>query len=327
MDLPINIDLIEDAAHRLDGLAVKTPLLESWQINDALGLRCLFKAECLQRTGSFKFRGAYTKLSRFAEDARKNGVVAYSSGNHAQGVAAAAGLLGAKATIIMPSDAPQIKIDNTRGYGAQIVLYERNSEDRAAIAQRLVEESGSVLVPPFDDIDVISGQGTIGLEIAQQTAQMGIEVDAIFCPVGGGGLLSGLALGLAATLPDAKIWCGEPQGYDDVIRSIVSDKREMADVTVRTICDSIVTPQPGIITIEIIRRLVAGGFAVSDREVKDGMIQLFERMKLVVEPGGSVGFAAARQQSAQFAGKTIVVVLSGGNVDRDLFGRILLQSD
>ena len=319
----VTLERIEDAAERLNGLAVQTPLLESAQLNDALGMRLLFKPECLQRTGSFKFRGAYTKLSRLAPDQRERGVVAYSSGNHAQGVAAAAGLLGMHATIVMPSDAPRIKIDNTRGYGAEIVLYERHAEDRRAIAEDVADRNGSIIVPPFDDVDIISGQGTVGLEIALQAGDMNIDVDDVLCPVGGGGLLSGIATAMAVKLPKASIWCAEPAGYDDVIRSLAAGRRVSAEVGAASICDAIVTPQPGSITFEIMKGLVSGGFAVSDAEVADALAVLFDRLKLVVEPGGAAGFAALVQQRVRFAGKTVVVVLSGGNVDRQAYAGYL----
>ncbi|WP_419913341.1 threonine ammonia-lyase [Hoeflea sp.] len=319
----VSIGLIEDAAERLNGLAVRTPLLGSSQLNEILGMRLFFKPECLQRTGSFKFRGAYTKLSRIPSEERKRGVVAYSSGNHAQGVASAAQLLGMHATIVMPSDAPRIKIENTRGYGAQIVLYERHVEDRRAIAEEIAEKSGSLVVPPFNDRDIISGQGTVGLEIAQQAGDLDISFDEVLCPVGGGGLLSGLATALAARFPMARMWCAEPVGYDDVIRSLEAGTPVTAEVGAASICDAIVTPRPGNITFEIMQRLVSGGFAVSDDEVVRAIAVLFDRLKLVVEPGGAAAFAALLQQRERFAGKTVVIVLSGGNVDRDDYAGFL----
>ncbi|MEX3009148.1 threonine/serine dehydratase [Hoeflea sp. TYP-13] len=322
----VTVELIEDAAERLHGLAVRTPLLESTQLNEALGMRILFKPECLQRTGSFKFRGAYTKLSRLPMERRHAGVVAYSSGNHAQGVAAAAGLLGIPATILMPSDAPTIKIENTRDYGAEVVFFERNKDDRQALAERMASERGASIVAPFDDVDVISGQGTVGLEITRQADYMNISVDDILCPVGGGGLLSGLSTAVKAHMPLTRIWCAEPEGYDDVIQSLAADQLVSVTVGAPTICDAIVTPQPGWITFDIIKRFVSGGFSVSDREVMDAMAVLFDRMKLVAEPGGCAALAALLQQRRQFAGRTVVVVVSGGNVDRADFSRILSEA-
>ena len=320
-------ELVEDAAERLQGLAVRTPLLESVQLNEALGLRVLFKAECLQRTGSFKFRGAYTKLSRLPMDRRAAGIVAFSSGNHAQGVAAAARLLGIEATILMPSDAPSIKIDNTRALGADVVFFERHKDDRRALAEQKAEETGATIVPPFDDVDVITGQGTIGLEIAHQASYMNVSVDDILCPVGGGGLLSGLSVAVKARSPLTRIWCAEPENYDDVIQSIDADRIVSVSTGNPTICDAIATPQPGHITFDIIRKHVSGGYSVTDHEVMGAMSVLFDRMKLVAEPGGSVAFAALLNQREKFAGKTVVVVISGGNVDRGEYSRILAEAD
>ncbi|MCY6380642.1 threonine ammonia-lyase [Hoeflea prorocentri] len=323
----VDLRLIEDAAERLNGLIVRTPLLESAQLNEVLGMRLLFKPECLQRTGSFKFRGAYTKLSRISPDRRKKGVVAYSSGNHAQGVAAAARFLGMEATILMPSDAPRIKIDSTRSYGARVVFFERHRDDRRALAEELVASSGATLVPPFDDPDIISGQGTAGLEITRQADYMNIGVDDVICPVGGGGLLSGIATAVKARMPLAKIWCAEPEGYDDVVQSISAGQRISVETGKPTLCDSIATPQPGEITFEIIKRLVSGGFVVSDRDVTNAVGALFDRLKLVVEPGGSAAFAAVVKERERFQNRTVVVVLSGGNVDRDQFATILIEAD
>lgn len=323
----VDLDLIEDAAERLNGLIVSTPLLESVQLNEALGMRLLFKPECLQRTGSFKFRGAYTKLSRIPPDQRSRGVVAYSSGNHAQGVAAAARFLGMPATIFMPSDAPRIKIANTRGHGARIVFFERHSDDRRALAEELATSSGAILVPPFDDPDIISGQGTTGLEIARQADYMNVGVDDVICPVGGGGLLSGIATAIKARMSPTRVWCAEPEGYDDVLQSLSAGRRISIETGKPTLCDAIATPRPGVMTFDIINRLVSGGFAVSDRQVMNAIAVLFDRLKLVVEPGGSAAFAAVVKERERFQGKTVVVILSGGNVDRDQFAKILGQAD
>ncbi|MEM6461367.1 MAG: threonine/serine dehydratase [Pseudomonadota bacterium] len=319
----VSAELVEDAAKRLDGLAVPTPLVESPQLNEALGMRLLFKAECLQRTGSFKFRGAYTKLSRLPVHARSSGVVAYSSGNHAQGVAAAARLLELPATIFMPGDAPAIKINNTRALGADVVFFDRNGDDRKALAQERAAETGAAIIPPFDDVDVISGQATVGLEIVRQTRRMNLDIDHVICPVGGGGLLSGISVAIKAHSPQSHLWCAEPEHYDDMVLSLNAGKRVSIAPGSPTICDSIATPQPGLITFEIIRTNVSGGFVVSDREVMSAMAVLFERLKLVAEPGGCAGFAALLQQLERFKDKTVVVVVSGGNVDRSTYSRIL----
>lgn len=323
----VSVELVEDAAERLQGLAVRTPLLESVQLNDTLGMRVLFKPECLQRTGSFKFRGAYTKLSRLPMDKRAAGIVAYSSGNHAQGVAAAARLLNIPAIIFMPSDAPAVKINNTRDLGAEVVFFERYSDDRKALAEQRAAETGASIVPPFDDVDVISGQGTTGLEIAHQASYMNVSVDHVICPVGGGGLLSGLSIGLKSRTPLTRIWCAEPEHYDDVIQSIAAGHVVSVKVGAPTICDAIATPQPGRITFNIIKNNVDGGFSVSDRDVMSAMSVLFDRMKLVAEPGGCVAFAALMKERKRFAGKTVVVVISGGNVDRGLYSQIIADAD
>jgi len=325
-DRLFSFELIEDAARRLEGVARRTPLLEAPLLNDKLGMRVLFKPECLQWTGSFKFRGAYTKISRMAEDRRDCPVVAFSSGNHAQGVAYAAALHGVKSTIVMPGDAPQIKIDNTRAYGAEIILYDRRTEDRAAIADALAAKTGAVLIPPFDDVDIMSGQGTAGLEIMDQAVEFGFRPDDVLCPAGGGGLLSGLAMAVKTRSPDTRIWCAEPEDYDDVIRSMNSGNRVMADLGKRSICDALMTPQVGVRTFEVIQAKVEGGFGVSDRQASRAMALAFENLKLVVEPGGAVALAALEAERRRFAGRTVVVVLSGGNVDAAVYRECLKKA-
>lgn len=315
----VAVDRVEDAAERLQGLVVRTPLLESEQLNDALGMRVLFKAECLQRTGSFKFRGAYTKLSRLPVDRRAAGVVAYSSGNHAQGVAAAARLLNIPTTIFMPEDAPAIKIDNTRDLGADVVFFDRNKDDRQALAEQRAAETGATVVPPFDDVDIISGQGTVGLEAAQQADYMNISIDDLLCPAGGGGLMSGICVAVKSRSPLTRLWFAEPESYDDMHLSFAAGHAVAITPGKPTLCDAIATPRPGDITFGIIKDIATGGFVVSDHEIIDAMAVLFDRMKLVVEPGGSAAFAALLQQRERFSGKTVVVILSGGNVDRGVY--------
>lgn len=317
------MERVEDAAERLQGLVVRTPLLESEQLNTALGLRLLFKAECLQRTGSFKFRGAYTKLSRLPIENRASGVIAYSSGNHAQGVAAAARLLNMPATIFMPEDAPGIKIDNTRDLGAEVVFFDRNRDDRRALAEQRAADTGATVVPPFDDTDIISGQGTVGLEIAQQADYMNISIDDLLCPAGGGGLMSGICVAMKSRSPLSRLWFAEPEHYDDMHLSLVAGHAVSITPGKPTLCDAIATPRPGDITFGIIKDTASGGFVVSDREIADAMAVLFDRMKLVVEPGGSAALAALLQQRDRFTGKTVVVVVSGGNVDRNVFAGAL----
>ena len=311
----IEISDIQRAAERLRGKVVRTPLLESDWLNNYLGGRVLFKAECLQRTGSFKIRGATNKLSSLDEKERQRGVVAYSSGNHAQGVAAAAKLMGISARIVMPSDVPEIKLANTRAYGASVVLYERETEDREAITSDIARQEGLGIIPPYNDELIIAGQGTVGLEILQQLQQDTIRADAILCPCGGGGLIAGVATAIKSSMPEIEIFAVEPQGFDDTRRSLLAGERLANTPGMRSICDAIVTPTPGVLTFEINQKLLAGGLAVSDIAVVEAMVTAFTRLKLVVEPGGSVGLAALMSGAYPLDGKTVVVILSGGNMD------------
>ncbi len=316
--LPTIVD-VEDAARRLRGMAVITPLLESPVVNARLGGRLLLKAEPMQRTGSFKFRGAYNRLSRIDATAKKSGVVAYSSGNHAQGVAAAAQILGMPAVIVMPSDAPAIKIRNTRSYGAEVVTYDRFGESREAIGERLRRERGAVLVPPYDDPYIIAGQGTIGLELMDQAEAAGAALDAVLASCSGGGLLAGTATAIKSRQPRVEVYAAEPQGLDDMSRSLKSGRRENNDPAARSICDSLLAPTPGELTFSINSTLLSGGFAVSDDEVRHAMAVAFSEYKLVVEPGGAVALASVLSGKYAARGKTVAVVCSGGNVDTDVF--------
>jgi threonine dehydratase len=322
LTLPTFADL-EDARERLRGQAVVTPLIESSLLNEAMGGRILIKPECLQRTGSFKFRGAWNFISRLGDEAREGGVVAYSSGNHAQGVAAAAALRQLPAAIVMPEDTPEIKLANTRAYGAEIVLYDRATEVREDIAAELARKRGAVIVPPYEHRHVIAGQGTAGLELVEQAAGLGLEIDALLTPAGGGGLTAGLALAMAGASPGTAVHCVEPQGFDDHRRSLASGQRERNPSPTGSICDALLAPQPGELTFTINRRLVGGGFAVSEDEVRHSMRQAFSLLKLVVEPGGAVALAAVLAGRLETAGRTIGVVLSGGNVDPGLFADVL----
>ncbi len=314
---------IEAAAGRLAGLAVETPLLNAPALDRKLGGRVLLKAETLQRTGSFKFRGAFNRISQIPEAERGAGVVAYSSGNHAQGVAAAAALLGVPAAIVMPEDAPAIKVANTRGLGAEVVLYDRFTEDREALATALAAERGATLVPPYDDPDVIAGQGTCGMEIAQQAAARGLEIDALLVCCSGGGLTAGCALALAELSPRTRVYTVEPAGFDDTRRSLIEGARVDNDPAARSFCDALLTPTPGELTFSINRRLLAGGFAVSDDEVRAAMGYAFRTLKLVLEPGGAVALAALLAGRLETRGKTVALILSGGNVDPDNFREVL----
>ncbi|WP_300584921.1 threonine/serine dehydratase [Marivita sp.] len=321
----MDIQRIEAAASRLKGHARVTPLLSSPFLDEIAGRRVLVKAECLQHTGSFKYRGARSAVSALSDEQRKNGVIAYSSGNHAQGVALAARQFGASAVIIMPADAPKMKIDNTRALGAEVVLYDRATEDRDAIGTKLSDERGLTLIRPFDEPEVIAGQGTCGLEIAAQAAELGVtEADVIVC-CGGGGLTSGIALALEARAPGMRVRPAEPEGFDDVSRSLASGQIERNTGSASGLCDAIVTPQPGNLTFPIMHRLCGLGIVVSDDEAQRAMAQAFARLKLVAEPGGAVALAAALYHGDQIEGDTVICTISGGNVDRAVFLHALEQ--
>lgn len=306
---------IEAAAERLRGLASVTPLLENAALNAATGGRILLKAETLQRTGSFKFRGAYNRLSLIPEAERSRGVIAYSSGNHAQGVGAAAQLLGIKATILMPSDAPKVKVANTKRYGAEVVHFNRFTESREELAEAMTEKTGAVLINPFDDPDLIAGQGTCGLEMSQQMQALPVEPDAVLICVGGGALCAGSALAVKHFWPQCPIYSVEPADFDDTARSLESGKREANDPAARSICDALLSPMPGKMTFELNKTLLAGGLCVSDDEVRAAMAYAFNTLKLVVEPGGAVCLAAVLHGKIPTKGRTIALTLSGGSVD------------
>jgi threonine dehydratase len=308
------------AAARLMPHAVKTPLLRSPALDTALGARLLVKAECLQRTGSFKFRGAYNALSQLDPEARGHGVVAYSSGNHAQGVAAAAELLGMRATIVMPADAPAVKVANTRFHGAEIVFYDRHGEDREAIAKRIAAERGAQLLPPYDDARVIAGQGTIGLELAAEGL-----FDAVLVPCSGGGLVGGIAVALAKAQPTARVYAVEPAGCDDLRRSLAAGERVANDPAARTICDALLAPTPGVLTFALAQRYLAGSLVVTDAEVERAMAAAFLHLKLVAEPSGAAALAAVLAGKIDVKDKTVAVVLSGGNVDGAAFAASLAR--
>ncbi|MBS28474.1 MAG: pyridoxal-5'-phosphate-dependent protein [Alphaproteobacteria bacterium] len=310
---------IEAAAQRLSAEAIYTPLIENPTLNELTGGRVLLKAETLQRTGSFKFRGAFNFISSIPADARASGVVTYSSGNHAQGVAAAAGIFDIPATIVMPTDAPRAKIDNTQGYGAEIVSYDRNTEIREDIAAEISKRTGATLVPPYDHSWTICGQGTVGLEIAAQTEALGIQPDLMLVCCGGGGLSAGVAIALADRLPGTKIKTVEPVGFDDTRRSLETGARVANDAGASSICDALLAPTPGEITFEIIRNLGVTGVAVDDAAVRRAVAFAWRSLKLVIEPGGAVALAAVLEGLADVRNRTVVVVLSGANVDADMF--------
>ena len=319
-----DIAQIRAAAARAKGHVRQTPLLSAPALDDIAGRRVFVKAEVLQLTGSFKFRGAWSAVSNLPPAERAKGVLAFSSGNHAQGVAYAAALHGVQATIIMPADAPQAKIDNTRFYGAEVILYDRKGgEDRNVIGARLQEERGLPLIKPFDNADVIAGQGTCGLEIAQQAREAGIEEAEVLACCGGGGLSAGIALALEADAPRMRLRTVEPEGFDDTARSLAAGEICSNTGPEAGLCDAIVTPAPGQLTFPILNRLAGAGIVVSDDEVRAAMRAAYAHLKLVVEPGGAVALAAALYHGAELEGDTAIVTLSGGNVDPDLFADIL----
>ena len=314
---------IEAAAARLAGLAVRTPVIESRRLNEIAGGRILIKAECLQRTGSFKFRGAWNCISQLDAKAAKGGVVTYSSGNHAQGVAAAAQLKGLTALIVMPADTPAIKMANTRRYGAEIVTYDRASESREEIAARIAAERGAVIVPPFEHRDVIAGQGTVGLEFAQQAAEMGANLDDVLVPASGGGLTAGVALALEAKSPATRAHTVEPEGFEDHLLSLKSGRRERNARMSGSICDALLSPMPGEMTFAINRPRLGAGVVVSDAEACRAVRFAFAELKLVVEPGGAVALAAVLTGKIETRDRTIGVIASGGNVDAALYAGII----
>lgn len=320
--LPTAAD-VEKAARTIAPMAVRTGLISSPVLDAATGARVFLKPEILQRTGSFKFRGAFNKLSSIPKEKHAAGVVAFSSGNHAQGVAHAAQLLGMTATIVMPADAPATKQARTKGYGADVVLYDRYKEDREAIARDIAGKRGATLVPPYDDPLIIAGQGTVGREIAEDLAALGTAPDIVVAPASGGGLIAGIALAVKAQFPSARVMTAEPQGFDDHARSLKSGRRETIAPGGHTICDALMAPTPGEITFGVNGKRLAGGAAVSDDEVAAAMRFAFNELKLVVEPGGAAGLAALLAGKLDAKGKTVAIVLSGGNVDAELFAKLI----
>ncbi len=317
----MNIDMIRAAAKRLQGHARRTPLLSSPFLDEIAGRRLFVKPECLQHTGSFKYRGARAAVSALGEGERGRGLIAFSSGNHAQGVAQAARDFATRAVIVMPTDSPALKIANTRALGAEVVLYERDSQDREEIGARLATERGLTLIKPFDNPEVIAGQGTVGLEIA---ADLPDASGSVLVPCGGGGLTSGIALALEAEAPGLRVRPVEPEGFDDVARSLASGRIERnSGSTEGALCDAIITPAPGEMTFPILYRLCGPGLVVSEEEALRAMALAFERLKIVAEPGGAVALAAALFHGDRLEGDTVVAVISGGNVDAPLFARAL----
>lgn len=316
----MNIEMIRAAAGRLAGHARRTPILSSPFLDEIAGRRVLVKAECLQHTGSFKFRGGWAAVSNLSDNELKTGVIAFSSGNHAQGVAMAARAHSAPAVIIMPSDAPEVKIENTRALGAEVVLYDRGSESREEIGEALSQQRGLTLIRPYDEPEVIAGQGTCGLEI---TADSGVEEADVLVCCGGGGLTGGIALALAEEAPKMRVRPCEPEGFDDVTRSLVSGERETNAETSGSICDAILTLAPGEITFPILNAHCGPGIVVTEDECLRAMGLAFERLRIVVEPGGAAALAGALFHGNDLENDTVIAVATGGNVDRTVFERAL----
>ncbi|WKW50515.1 threonine ammonia-lyase [Rhodomicrobium lacus] len=320
------IEDIVDADKRIRPHAVETPLLEFGTLNEKLGGRILCKVEALQRTGSFKFRGAYNRVSRVDRQAFPGGVVACSSGNHAQGVAEAARLCEIDAAIVMPSDAPQIKIARTSASGADIVFYDRETEDREAIARDLCQKLDADFIAPFNDPYVIAGQGTVGLELARQAEAAGAKLDAVLAPASGGGLVAGVALAVKDRVPEAEIYSVEPRGFDDLARSLAAGKRVRNESGAKSICDALLMPEPGELTFALNKDRLAGGLVVSDADVRHAVAYAWRDLKLVLEPGGAVALAALLSGALDVEGRTVAIVLSGGNVDAHLFAEIIADN-
>lgn len=324
--MTLNLDQVRAAAERLRGVAVHTPLVNNAELDRRLGARVFLKAENLQHIGAFKFRGAYNRLVQLDPESRTRGVVAFSSGNHAQGIAYAARLLGMQATIVMPSDAPAVKREGTQAQGAKIVAYDRLTESREEIAAEIAERTGATLVPAFDDIDVMAGQGSCGLELVEQARSQGVVPDYLLSPVGGGGLMSGVATAVKALLPECQVIGVEPQHYDDHVRSAAAGERVRIAPAVPTACDSLMATRPGELTWAVNSQLVDSFISVSEDEVGQAVSFAFRQLKLVVEPGGAVGLAALLSGRVEVpAGACVALILSGGNIDAASFEAYLKQ--
>lgn len=317
---------VEAAAARLDGVAVKTPLLNSDILDARLGARLFVKAECLQRTGSFKFRGAYNRLAQLSPAERQRGVLAYSSGNHAQGIAAAAKLVGTHAKILMPADAPLAKVQGVEFWGGEVIRFDRSSENREAIGARIASEENRVIVPPYEDPDIIAGQGTLGREAVLDLAEAGLAPDRLICCAGGGGVIAGAGLAVKTLRPECEVWAAEPEGFDDLAHTLKTGERRPNERLTGSICDAILTPIHGALTWRLNEKQLSGSLAVSDDEALDAMALAWRHLKIVVEPGGAAALAAVLSGKIDVKGQTIIAVATGGNVDQNVFARALSRA-
>lgn len=321
-DIPTFDDIL-DAAERLRGVAVRSPLLQAPLLDALAGCRLLVKAEMLQRTGSFKLRGAWNRISRLNDAEKARGVLCYSSGNHAQAVAHAATVAGVSATVVMPATAPKLKVARCRAFGATVIQHEGDRRSMVARAEAMARAENRVLVPPFDDPFVIAGQGTVGLEMAEDLAARGLVPDAVLVPCSGGGLMAGVALAIRQRFPEAAIYAVEPERYDDTARSLAAGERVAITPPPNPFCDALGVPEPGAITFAINRALLAGSVTVSDDEVRRAMAAGFEHLKVVIEPGGAVALAAVLSGKVAVEGRTVAIVASGGNVDAATFAEAI----
>ncbi len=319
----LDLQDVTKASTALDGIVIRTPLLENADVNEQLGGRLMIKAECAQRTGAFKIRGAYNRIRQLTQAEKARGVITYSSGNHAQGVALAARLLGTSALIVMPADVPPSKMEATQALGAKIVTFERDYENSGEVVERLRRETGRVEVPPSGDLQVLAGAGTVALELYQQAHGLDANLDAVLIPCGGGGLTAATAIVMRALSPSTQVFAVEPELFDDTRRSLATGQRVTNSVGQRTICDAIMTPTPNSLTFPINLDLLSGGLVTSDEEVRAAMLFVFEHFKMVVEPGGAVGIAAVLSKRIDITGKTIATVATGGNIDPNRYFRIL----
>ena len=317
--MSLKLSNIKAAEKRLLGVVVKTPLMTNHYLNNRLNAKIYFKLENCQHIGAFKFRGAYNRLVQLNEDNKKYGVVAFSSGNHAQGIALAANILGLQATIVMPADAPKLKLDGTLRLGAKVVEYDRNRESREEIAENIAHETGATLVPAFEDFDVMEGQGTAGLEIVEQLESRNENLDIFLSPCGGGGLLAGTSTAIKGCLPSVIIYGVEQEKYDDHARSRLAGRRIKILGNTPTMCDALMATTPGELTWSVNQKTVDDFLVVSEDSVAFAVAFAFRHLKQVIEPGGAVGLAALLDKSINISGKTVAVILSGGNIDDETF--------